>query len=65
MGWRFASAADREMVVGAVALAAQAASMRLAPDESACTPATFRRPDGEILSNLVDGGSGGCAFPSS
>jgi hypothetical protein len=46
MAWRFASAADREAVVEGVALAAQAASMRLTPDELASTPARFRRSGG-------------------
>jgi ATP-dependent exoDNAse (exonuclease V), alpha subunit - helicase superfamily I member len=46
MGYRFASTEDREAVVGLVADAAEAASLRLTPPELASSPAVFQRPDG-------------------
>ncbi|WP_226830806.1 MobF family relaxase [Brevibacterium sp. FME17] len=46
MGWRFASARDREAIVGMVVDAAEQASLRLTPPELASSPATFRRVDG-------------------
>jgi len=46
MGYRFASTADREAVVGLVVDAAEAASLRLTPPELASSPVVFRRPDG-------------------
>ncbi len=46
MGYRFASTVDREAVVGLVADAAEAASLRLTPPELATSPVAFRRPDG-------------------
>jgi len=46
MGYRFASIEDREAVVGLVADAAEAASLRLTPPDLASSPAMFRRPDG-------------------
>nr|WP_084515972.1 MobF family relaxase [Microbacterium luticocti] len=46
MGYRFASTEDREAVVGLVADAAEAASLRLTPPELASSPAMFRRTDG-------------------
>lgn len=49
MGYRFASAEDREAVVGLVVDAAEAASMRLTPPELASSPAEFRRPDGSSV----------------
>lgn len=46
MGYRFASTADREAIVGLVVDAAEAASLRLTPPELATSPVAFRRPDG-------------------
>ena len=46
MGWRFASARDREAIVGMVVDAAEQASLRLTPPELATSPATFRRVEG-------------------
>ena len=46
MGWRFATAADRERLVAAVVAAAEAQSVRLTPPDLATTPAAFRRGDG-------------------
>lgn len=46
MRYRFASAADREAVVGLVVDAAERASLRLTPPELASSPAAFRREDG-------------------
>ncbi|GAB3546624.1 MobF family relaxase [Arthrobacter tumbae] len=46
MGWRFASARDREAIVGMIADAAEQASLRLTPPELAASPAVFRRIDG-------------------
>lgn len=46
MGWRFASMRDREAVVGMVADAAEAGSLRLTPPDLATSPVTFRRADG-------------------
>ncbi|WP_223397214.1 MobF family relaxase [Nocardioides rotundus] len=46
MGWRFASARDREAIVGMVVDAAEQASLRLTPPELATSPAAFRRVDG-------------------
>ncbi|EWT07136.1 conjugal transfer protein [Intrasporangium chromatireducens Q5-1] len=46
MGWRFATVADREAVVGMIADAAEQASLRLTPPQLASSPAAFRRPDG-------------------
>lgn len=46
MGWRFASTQNREAIVGLVADAAEAASLRLTPPELATSPVVFRRPDG-------------------
>lgn len=46
MGWRFASARDREAIVGMVVDAAEQASLRLTPPELAASPASFRRVDG-------------------
>lgn len=46
MGWRFASTTDREAIVGMVADAAEAGSLRLTPPELASSPAIFRRSDG-------------------
>jgi conjugative relaxase-like TrwC/TraI family protein len=44
--YRFASASDREAVVGLVVDAAERASLRLSPPELASSPAAFRREDG-------------------
>ncbi len=49
MGYRFASAEDREAVVGLVVDAAESASLRLSPPELATSPALFRRPDGSSV----------------
>ena len=46
MGYRFATASDREAVVGLVVDAAERASLRLTPPELASSPAAFRREDG-------------------
>lgn len=46
MGLRFASASDREAVVGMVVDAAERESLRLAPPELAATPAAFQRVNG-------------------
>lgn len=46
MRWRFATASDREAIVGMIADAAEQASLRLTPPELAASPAAFRRPDG-------------------
>jgi conjugative relaxase-like TrwC/TraI family protein len=46
MGWRFASTQDREAIVGLVADAAEAASLRLTPPELVTSPIVFRRQDG-------------------
>jgi conjugative relaxase-like TrwC/TraI family protein len=45
MGWRFASIADREAVTGMITDAAEAASLRLTPEEMS-VPVEFRRADG-------------------
>lgn len=46
MGWRFASAQDRDAVVRLITDRAEAASLRLTPPELASSPAPFRRADG-------------------
>nr|WP_253182574.1 MobF family relaxase [Jiangella alba] len=46
MDWRFATAADREAVIGLVVDAAEHGSLRLTPPELAPTPAAFLRADG-------------------
>lgn len=46
MAWRFATASDREAIVGMIADAAEQASLQLTPPELATSPAAFRRPDG-------------------
>jgi hypothetical protein len=46
MGWRFASAEDREAVVGMIVDAAKQESLTLSPPELVTTPEVFRRPDG-------------------
>ena len=46
MEWRFATARDREAVVGMVVDAATQASLRLTPLELAISPEVFRRSDG-------------------
>ena len=46
MRYRFASASDREAIVGLVVDAAERASLRLTPPELASSPAAFRRDDG-------------------
>ena len=45
MGYRFATAEDREAVVGMVVDAAESVSLRLTPPELASSPAVFRRGD--------------------
>lgn len=46
MGWRMATAADREQIVALVVDAATRRSVQLTPGELASTPAPMRRPDG-------------------
>lgn len=46
MGWRFATAEDREAVVGRVVAEATRQSVRLTPGELAPTPAALQRDDG-------------------
>ena len=46
MGWRFASAEDREAVVGMIVDAAKQESLTLTPPELVTTPEVFRRADG-------------------
>ncbi|WP_438854850.1 MobF family relaxase [Agromyces sp. M3QZ16-3] len=46
MGLRFASAADREAMVGMIVDAAEQVSLRLTPPELASSPAGFQRADG-------------------
>lgn len=46
MGYRFASASDREAIVGLVVDAAERASLQLTPPKLASSPAAFRRDDG-------------------
>nr|WP_283251578.1 AAA family ATPase [Aeromicrobium duanguangcaii] len=46
MGWRFATAEDRETVIGQVVDAAEAASLTITPSEFAFSPTRFRRGDG-------------------
>lgn len=46
MGWRFATVQDREAIVGMIADAAEAASLRLSPPALATSPVSFRRADG-------------------
>ena len=46
MPWRFASAEDRNHVVGLITDAAEHASFALTPPETRSTPARFRRSDG-------------------
>lgn len=48
-GFRFATAEDREAVVGLVVDAAEATSLRLTPPDLAPSPAAFRRPDGSSV----------------
>lgn len=49
MGWRLASAADREELLGAVVASAEAASVRLTPPDLAVTPVEFQRGDGSSV----------------
>ncbi len=46
MGWRFASAEDREAVVGMIVEAAKRESLTITPPELVAVPETFRRADG-------------------
>ncbi|TFB66345.1 MobF family relaxase [Cryobacterium sp. Hz9] len=46
MPYRFASASDREAVVGLIVDAAERASLRLTPPELAVSPVSFQREDG-------------------
>ncbi len=46
MGMRFASAEDREAIVGIIVEAAEAASLRLTPPDLVTAPAAFTRADG-------------------
>jgi len=48
MGWRFATAADREAVLAAVVAAAEAGSIRLTPEEM-LIPEGLRRSDGSSV----------------
>lgn len=49
MGLRFASASDREAVVGLIVDAAEHLSLRLTPPELAISPARFQRTDGSSV----------------
>ncbi|MEV1130516.1 MobF family relaxase [Agromyces sp. NPDC049794] len=49
MGFRFASASDREAVIRLVVDAAERASLRLTPPELAPSPAPFQRADGSSV----------------
>ncbi|WP_150463014.1 MobF family relaxase [Nesterenkonia ebinurensis] len=49
MGWRFATARDREAIVGMIADAAEQASLRLTPPELASSPVVFQRPNGSSV----------------
>jgi len=49
MGWRFATMQDREAVVGMIADAAEAVSLRLTPPDFATSPVAFRRVDGTSM----------------
>jgi conjugative relaxase-like TrwC/TraI family protein len=46
MGLRFATAADREAIVGLIVETAEAGSISLTPPELVISPAAFQRPDG-------------------
>ena len=48
-GLRFAATTDRETLVGLIADAAEAASLRLTPPELTVAPAAFTRPDGSSV----------------
>lgn len=49
MPYRFASATDRDAVVGLIVDAAEAESLRLTPPELASSPSAFQRPDGSSV----------------
>ncbi|MGO9791380.1 MAG: MobF family relaxase [Solirubrobacteraceae bacterium] len=49
MGLRFAATTDRETLVGLIADAAEAASLRLTPPELTVAPAAFTRADGSSV----------------
>jgi conjugative relaxase-like TrwC/TraI family protein len=49
MPYRFASATDRDAVVGLIVDAAEAGSLRLTPPELASSPPVFQRPDGSSV----------------
>ncbi|WP_159499381.1 MobF family relaxase [Microbacterium sp. 18062] len=49
MPYRFASATDRDAVVGLIVDAAEAESLRLTPPELASSPPVFQRPDGSSV----------------
>jgi hypothetical protein len=49
MGFRFASASDREAVIGLIVDAAEHASLRLTPPELDSSPAPFQRADGSSV----------------
>jgi conjugative relaxase-like TrwC/TraI family protein len=49
MEYRFASASDREAVVGLIVDAAERASLRITPPELASSPAPFQRGDGTTV----------------
>lgn len=46
LGWRFASASDREAITGLIVEAAEHGSLRLTPPDLTKTPASFTRVDG-------------------
>ncbi|WP_340697228.1 AAA family ATPase [Cellulosimicrobium funkei] len=49
MGWRLATATDRERLVAAVVASAEAESVRITPPEHTVTPAMLRRADGTSM----------------
>ncbi|SBN59710.1 TrwC relaxase [Propionibacterium freudenreichii] len=49
MEWRFATAGDRDAIVGMIADVAERGSLRLTPPELASSPAPFRRGDGSSV----------------
>ncbi|MCF4119873.1 relaxase domain-containing protein [Antribacter sp. KLBMP9083] len=49
MGWRFATTADREAVLGLITDAAENGSLLLTPPDLAATPVEFQRPDGSSI----------------
>ena len=49
MGWRFATAGDREAVVGMIVEVAKRESLTVTPPELAASPQVFRREDGSTV----------------